>query len=64
MPSMQTRTNYLATAGGLLIVAIALYMLMTRKTWFGQHLPLPLHPASPVPGTLPRMNRGIRSLIP
>jgi hypothetical protein len=47
---------------GVVLTAVALYLLLTHRTRFGQHLPLPLHPASPRPGTVPRMARGLRSL--
>ncbi len=52
------RTSLIAVAIGIVVAAVALYLLRTRKTRFGQHLPL--HPASPRPGTVPRMARGLR----
>ena len=57
------RTSLIAVAIGIVVAAVALYLLLTRRTWFGQHLPLPLHPASPRPGTVPRMTRGVRSIV-
>jgi len=60
MRSMENQTNVIAVAIGAVLAAAALYLLMTRRTWFGQHLPLPLHPSSPRPGTIPRMARGLR----
>ncbi len=61
MISLENRTDLIAVAIGVVLAAVTLSMLLTRRTWFGQHLPLPLHPASPRPGTVPRMARGLRS---
>jgi hypothetical protein len=61
MTSQDDRTNLVAAAIGVVLAAAALYLLVTRRTWFGQHLPL--HPASPRPGTVPRMARGMRSPV-
>ena len=36
-------------AVGVVIAAVALYLFLTRRPWFGQHLPLALHPSSPRP---------------
>ncbi len=60
MLSLENRTNLIAVALGVVIAAAALYLLLTRRTWLAQHAPHPLHPSSPVPGTVPRMARGLR----
>ena len=63
MTSLENQTGLVAPAVGAVIAAVALYLLLTRRTWFGQHLPLALHPSSPRPGTVPRMARGLRSHV-
>jgi hypothetical protein len=60
MTHLEHRDDLVVVAVGVVLSAIALYLLLTRRTWFGQHLPLPLHPASPRPGTVPGMARGLR----
>lgn len=56
--------NRLVAIGGLLLIAIALCLLMTRKVWFGHHRSGGFDPASPRPGTVPRMKRGVRTMMP
>ncbi len=41
------RTSLIAVAIGIVVATVTLYLLLTRRTWFGQHLPLPLHPVRP-----------------
>ena len=52
MTSLENRTNLIVVAIGVVLVAVALYLLMTRRTWFGQHLPCPA-PRQPPPGDRP-----------
>lgn len=61
MTLMDNRTGMVPLAVGVALVAAVLYLLLTRRTWPGQHPPLPLHPGRPRPGTVPRMARGRRS---
>lgn len=63
MTSMESSTNIIAVLIGAVLAVVALYLILTRRTWLGQHLPLPLHPSSPRPGTVPRMARGLRSSV-
>ncbi len=60
MVSLEKQTNPIAVAIGVVLAAIALYLVLTRRTWFGQHLPVLPHPSCPRPDTVPRMARGLR----
>ena len=61
MPSVEDRTDLLAVALAVCLAAVGICLLFTRRTWPGQHLPLPLHPSRPGPGAVPRMVRGMRT---
>ena len=60
---VDNRTGMVPLAVGVALVAAVLYLLLTRRTWAGQHLPLPLHPDRPRTGPVPRMARGRRSSV-
>ena len=62
MISSGNQSDPIAVAIGVVLTAVALYLLLTPRTRFGQHLPLPLHPASPRPGTVREWPEGLRSL--
>jgi uncharacterized membrane protein YfcA len=64
MPWMENRTELLAAAIAVCLAAAAVYLFLNRRIWLGQHLPLPLHPSRPRPGTVPTMARGLRTRPP
>lgn len=61
MTLLEDQSNLIAVIVGVVRVLAALSLLMARRTRLRQRLPL--HPPLPLPGTQPRMRRGLRTPV-